>query len=256
MSLPWYRWYAGDWLGSPTRLDMSAAERGVYRDLLDWHYIEGSIPADETKLRRRLAVTDQEFAATWPAVSRKFEPDPDNPDRLINRRAVNVMAETAKFSRKQTENGKKGGRPKANGSPKLKPSGHAEPEPKTNPSLSLSEPDTETHKQQTCPPDGGRACASPNGCALGFADWYGSYPRKVARRKAEKAYRQLTATRREVLAANTPAWLEEFASRPTDKIPYPASFINSEAWEERPPQRIGPQAVRSGAAEILEALRA
>ena len=45
MSLPWYRWYAGDWLGSPTRLDMSLAERGMYRDLLDWHYAEGSIPA-------------------------------------------------------------------------------------------------------------------------------------------------------------------------------------------------------------------
>ena len=35
MNLPWYRWYTGDWLGSPTRPDMSLAERGMYRDLLD-----------------------------------------------------------------------------------------------------------------------------------------------------------------------------------------------------------------------------
>ena len=123
MSLPWYRWYAGDWLGSPTRLDMSAAERGVYRDLLDWHYVEGSIPADETKLRRRLAVTDEEFAAAWPGVSRKFEADPDNSDRLINRRAADVIAETEEFYRKQVENGKKGGRPKGKKNPTHNPNG-------------------------------------------------------------------------------------------------------------------------------------
>jgi len=35
VNLPWYRWYTGDWLGSPTRPDMSLAERGMYRDLLD-----------------------------------------------------------------------------------------------------------------------------------------------------------------------------------------------------------------------------
>ena len=93
-----------------------------------------------------------------------------------------------------------------------------------------------------------------NGHASEFASWYQSYPRKVARRDAEKAYRQLTASQRRTLTANTPAWAEEFASRSTDKIPYPATFIRKGAWEEPPPPTAGPR-VRSGADEILEALR-
>ena len=49
-----------------------------------------------------------------------------------------------------------------------------------------------------------------------FAGWYQSYPRKVARRDAEKAYRQLTPKQRQVLASNTPAWVDEFSRRPID----------------------------------------
>ena len=93
-----------------------------------------------------------------------------------------------------------------------------------------------------------------NGCSPPFLDWYQSYPRKVAKRDAEKAYRRLTATERKLLATNTPAWTEEFATRPSDKIPYPATFISRGAWEEPPPPTTGPR-VRSGAEEILEALR-
>ena len=93
-----------------------------------------------------------------------------------------------------------------------------------------------------------------NGHASEFATWYQSYPRKVAKRDASKAYRRLTAAQRKLLATNTPAWAEEFTTRPSDKIPYPATFINKGAWEEPPPPTTGPR-VRSGADEILEAMR-
>ena len=151
--LPWYRWYAEDWLASPTRLDMSLAERGMYRDLLDWHYAEGSIPAEETKLRRRLAVTDEEFAAAWSAVSHKFEPCTEDPDRLINRRATDVMAETETFLRKQAENGEKGGRPKGKKNPnetqpitQTKPNG----KPKQNPT---GKPNRNPNESRHCQKD-------------------------------------------------------------------------------------------------------
>ena len=93
-----------------------------------------------------------------------------------------------------------------------------------------------------------------NGRACEFAPWYHSYPRKVARRDAEKAYRQLTAAQRDVLVRNTPAWVTEFGTRPSDKVPYPATFLRRGMWEEPPPPTTGPR-VRSGADEILEAMR-
>ena len=94
----------------------------------------------------------------------------------------------------------------------------------------------------------------PVGHAPEFVSWYSDYPRKIGKRDAEKAYRRLTATQRKVLATNTPAWAEEFTTRPSDKIPYPATFIRKGAWEEPPPPTTGPR-VRSGADEILEAMR-
>ena len=110
--LLWCKWWLADWLSSETRYSMTAAERGVYRDALDLCYSEGSIPADEQTLGRLLAVNPEEFASTWPKVSRKFQPHPDLPERLINRRAAEVIAEEETFRRRQSEFGKCGGRPK------------------------------------------------------------------------------------------------------------------------------------------------
>ena len=89
-----------------------------------------------------------------------------------------------------------------------------------------------------------------------FASFYQSYPRKVARPDAEKAYRQLTAAQRDVLTRNTPAWVDEFSRRPSDKVPYPATFLRRGMWEEPPPAPSTGPRVRSGADEILEAMRA
>ena len=67
-SLPWYRWFCADWLSSETRLGMDLAARGVYRDLLDYHYQEGSIPAEPAVLARFLGVGMDEFGAAWKQV--------------------------------------------------------------------------------------------------------------------------------------------------------------------------------------------
>lgn len=68
-----YPWYINDWLGSATRAAMSAEERGIYRDLLDSCWRDGSLPCDESVLQRIAAVTDKEWRRSWPAVKGKFE---------------------------------------------------------------------------------------------------------------------------------------------------------------------------------------
>lgn len=112
MGLPWYKWFVRDWLTSPTRFKLSMLERGLYREILDVHYAEGSIPADEKVLARMVAATPEEFAEAWPAVSVFFEPHDKDSSRLVNPRAAAVIKEQDKWQKNQRVNGSKGGRPK------------------------------------------------------------------------------------------------------------------------------------------------
>ncbi len=45
-----YPWYIADWRNSETRLGLSLAARGLYRELLDYCYMEGSLPANREQL--------------------------------------------------------------------------------------------------------------------------------------------------------------------------------------------------------------
>ena len=98
------KWWLSDWLSSETRLSMTAAERGVYRDALDLNYQEGSLPSNEIALQRLLCVTPEEFAQCWPTVARKFQSDSNG--RLVNSRVLQVLKDDKKYSRKQSERAK------------------------------------------------------------------------------------------------------------------------------------------------------
>ena len=45
-----YPWYIADWRNSETRLNLSLAARGLYRELLDYCYMEGSLPTERELL--------------------------------------------------------------------------------------------------------------------------------------------------------------------------------------------------------------
>lgn len=71
---------------------------------------------------------------------------------------------------------------------------------------------------------------------FGFDAWYSLYPRKKAKGAAVKAYR---AARKKASAAELVAGLRralpEFQQRPVDKIPYPATWLNAESWNDEQP---------------------
>lgn len=67
-----YPWYVGDWRASETRLDLSLEERGLYRELLDFCYLERSLPTDERKLARIVNCSDEEFQRCWAQVKPLF----------------------------------------------------------------------------------------------------------------------------------------------------------------------------------------
>jgi hypothetical protein len=67
-----------------------------------------------------------------------------------------------------------------------------------------------------------------------FAVFYGLYPRKMARKEAEKAWNKLTPDQQLECIEAMPNYLKYWKIKETakDYIPYPASFLNQERWTD------------------------
>jgi len=67
-----------------------------------------------------------------------------------------------------------------------------------------------------------------------FAVFYGLYPRKMARKDAEKAWNKLTSDQQLECIEAMPNYLKYWKIKETakDYIPYPASFLNQERWTD------------------------
>jgi len=105
----------GDWLKG-TR-GMKAEVRGVYLNLLLFQWDNGYIPSD----METLSLIDPEIGKVWVFIKDKFVED--GPGRLKNLKNNEVRD----FWKKQSSNGKKGGRPK-----KVKPGVNPNNNPKRN----------------------------------------------------------------------------------------------------------------------------
>lgn len=66
-------WFPRDFIAA-TRA-MRLAERGAYRELLDYQWEMGKLPSDHDRLARLLGITLDEFAELWPAIKDKFAED-------------------------------------------------------------------------------------------------------------------------------------------------------------------------------------
>ena len=148
--LPWYKWFQGDWLTSETRFGMTLAERGLYRDLLDIHYSEGSIPADERKLRAMVGA-HKGFARAWAQVQKYFEPSPSDPTRLINKRAAQVIENRMDKGESSRRNGALGGRPPGPAKEPTRLSPGSEKKPLARAVDTESESDTDIEEKKELP---------------------------------------------------------------------------------------------------------
>ncbi len=73
MKIHSYPWYTDDWYGKETWLSMNCEERGIYRELLDHCYEEGSLPDSEAVLQKRCGATDKEWKRSSAIPLSKFE---------------------------------------------------------------------------------------------------------------------------------------------------------------------------------------
>ena len=69
---------------------------------------------------------------------------------------------------------------------------------------------------------------------MSFQDFYSLYPRKMARKDAEKAWNRLTPTQQSECLEALPNYLKYWKIKETQKdyIPYPATFLNQERWTD------------------------
>lgn len=86
--------------------------------------------------------------------------------------------------------------------------------------------------------------ASNVGEPEGFAEWYGEYPRHVARRAAARAFGSALkrGASQAVLLAGLRAYRDSLNGTPPDKIKHPATWLNGDCWldEASGPAPAGP----------------
>jgi uncharacterized protein YdaU (DUF1376 family) len=99
-----YPWYVADWRSSETRIKLSPAERCLYRELLDYCWIEGSLPMEESLLASISAFDPKEFRKCWPAVKPHFF---EREGRLFNRKVDERRPELARWHEQKRNAGMK-----------------------------------------------------------------------------------------------------------------------------------------------------
>ncbi len=74
-SLPYFKFYPADFMGSGKVQIMSPAEKGIYISLLCHEWQEGPLPDDATRLARIAGASSREMKEAWPSVRACFSID-------------------------------------------------------------------------------------------------------------------------------------------------------------------------------------
>jgi len=107
---PAFQFYPGDFLSSSKVQRMSLTEIGAYTKLLCLNWLDGSLPDDIAILASMVGLKQAAFAKMW--TGPLHECFVQRNGRLVNRRLEEEHRKQVEFKRRQSDNGKMGGRPK------------------------------------------------------------------------------------------------------------------------------------------------
>ena len=109
--LPYYKWYWQDFRASRSVQKMTYVERGLYRELLDECWSEGSIPSDTESLADICGCSTEVMASAWQVLSKCFVA---KGKRMVNLRLDSERTEKDSQRVNRQEAGRLGGLAKLN----------------------------------------------------------------------------------------------------------------------------------------------
>ena len=218
---PAFQFYPKDWLSSRKVLMMNLEQEGAYIRLLCYCWDSGdcSLPGDEQELALMSRLGEGWFKGGSAILLKCFVPHPEKDGFLTNQRLYDELVKQREWKQKSSEGGKKSAEKRKEskgGSRVVQPKANRPVEPKGNSSSASS------------------SSNPPSVEAARFDEWYGNYPRKVARKDAVPVYmKALKLTTAEVLIQKA----KEFSgycsreSTPLKLIPYPSTWLNDQRWK-------------------------
>ncbi len=103
--------YASDWIADETYSMASARERGLLFSMLNYAWVNGSVPADPARMAKALGVElDDCKLAFDDLIRRHFQRAAHDSNRLVCPELERQRSEDAEFRRKKALAGQKGGR--------------------------------------------------------------------------------------------------------------------------------------------------
>lgn len=120
---PAFQFYPKDFLGDGDQAGMSLQETGAYARLMcyEWNAHGAGIPDDCTRAANMVHAPIGAMRKMWPAIRSCFIAHPTEPGRLVHPRLEKERQKQDAFRRRQSDKGKRGGRPKAETKPGLSP---------------------------------------------------------------------------------------------------------------------------------------
>ena len=221
MSLPYMPYYVQQYEADTMHLTLE--EDGVYMRLLRlcWRTPRCSIPNDVVWIRRQMRVNQKTFdAVVLPILDEFFK---QRSGRYYSPKLTEVFAKANELSRKRSDAGKKGGRPRK--PPETKDKGKSKAEAKGK--LGQSTKDKDKNKVKTIQKD--------------FDLFWASYPRckrKTDKPKAFLAFEAIVEGKHKVIKApNTSdiiSGIKSYAQSGPDPeyIPLPTTWLNGERWND------------------------
>jgi uncharacterized protein YdaU (DUF1376 family) len=134
---PAFQFYAKDF-DTGTRA-LSTEEVGAYIRLLCHQWDKGSIPTSVDRLSMIAGLTVQRMRRVWQQVAEFFIPG-DTQGTLINPRLERERTKQAEYRRRQSDHGKRGGRPKGSDNPTPKATPNPTPKPDESQTKALLSP--------------------------------------------------------------------------------------------------------------------
>jgi hypothetical protein len=91
-----------------------------------------------------------------------------------------------------------------------------------------------------------------NGAALSFDAFWATYPRRVAKTAAIRAWKHLTPSEREAARVGVSPFIAQV--RDAQFIPYPATYLNQKRWEDQDERRSRRHTIQDGFDRIFDAI--